>query len=163
MFQFRNGNEMAINWVSCVRICASLPARARSRAAQTSLRQMNQTRLYVVERRNGVVQVSLMLGGFPCSSAGRSMQTCFRSTWQSRVSLCLSRVSLTSPAFQLVNSIVILPRVGLCTIHLWVKTLGQSRLLSTEVHAPILFRVILTDCFSCFTPLSFSLSLSLIL
>lgn len=30
-----------------------------------SLRQMNQTRFYIEERRNGVVQVNLLLGGFP--------------------------------------------------------------------------------------------------
>ncbi|XP_073710597.1 diacylglycerol kinase theta [Misgurnus anguillicaudatus] len=32
---------------------------------KTSLRQMNQTRFYIEERRNGVVQVNLLLGGLP--------------------------------------------------------------------------------------------------
>nr|XP_023687202.1 diacylglycerol kinase theta isoform X2 [Paramormyrops kingsleyae] len=32
---------------------------------KTSLRQMNQTRFYIVEHRNSVVQVNLLLGGFP--------------------------------------------------------------------------------------------------
>lgn len=89
-------------------LCACLSVRS----AQTSLRQMNQTRMYMVERRNSVVQVSLMVGGLPMQLCREEYADLLQEHLAIKSESLPLQVSLTLPN-QLVNTVIILPH-GVC-------------------------------------------------